>query len=92
MPGRTVAGLPCNIIVLDSEGIGALEEDSNHDTRIFSLAVLLSSMFIYNSVGALDEGALQGLSLVTSLAKHIRLKSTVERDFEDLSAHFPSFL
>jgi hypothetical protein len=37
-----------NIIVIDTEGIGALDEDSNHDTKVFSLAVLLSSLFIYN--------------------------------------------
>ncbi|MBK8156839.1 MAG: hypothetical protein IPK55_13030 [Streptococcus sp.] len=36
-------------MIVDSEGIGALDEDSNHDMRIFSLAILLSSYFIYNS-------------------------------------------
>jgi len=37
------------ILIVDSEGLGALDEDSNHDMRIFSLAILLSSYFIYNS-------------------------------------------
>jgi hypothetical protein len=51
-------------LVIDTEGIGALDEDSNHDTRVFSLAVLLSSLFIYNrfyfkySVGSIDENAI----------------------------------
>jgi hypothetical protein len=37
--------------VIDTEGIGALDEDSNHDTKVFSLAILLSSLFIYNRCG-----------------------------------------
>jgi hypothetical protein len=57
--------------VVDSEGIGGLDEDNNHDMRIFSLALLLSSYFIYNSTGSIDENALNNLSLVVNLTKHI---------------------
>jgi hypothetical protein len=64
------------VVVLDTEGLGALDEDSNHDVRIFSLAILISSYFIYNSVGSIDENALSSLSLVINLTKHIHLKST----------------
>lgn len=64
------------MLVLDTEGLGALDEDSNHDVRIFSLAILISSYFIYNSVGSIDENALSSLSLVINLTKHIHLKST----------------
>ena len=46
------------VFVVDSEGIGAFNEDSNHDTRIFLLALLISSYFIYNSMGPIDENAL----------------------------------
>ena len=60
---------------MDSEGIGALDEDADHDTRIFSLTILLSSFFLYNSIGALDESALENLSLVVNLTKHIHIKS-----------------
>jgi hypothetical protein len=58
IPGTTPEGDPINVIILDTEGLGALDEDSNHDVRIFSLAILLSSFFIYNSVGSIDENAL----------------------------------
>ncbi len=58
VPGQTVDGEPCNVVIIDTEGLGALDEDSNHDARIFSLAVLFSSSFIYNSVGSIDENAL----------------------------------
>ena len=64
------------MLVIDTEGLGALDEDSNHDVRIFSLAILISSYFIYNSVGSIDENALSNLSLVINLTKHIHLKST----------------
>lgn len=47
-----------NILIIDSEGIGSLNEDQTHDTRIFSLAILLGSCFIYNSVGSIDENAI----------------------------------
>ena len=46
--GQQPDGSPINVLVIDTEGIGALDEDSNHDTKVFSLAVLLSSLFIYN--------------------------------------------
>jgi len=35
-----------NVIVVDTEGLGALDEDTNHDNKIFSLALLLSSTFV----------------------------------------------
>lgn len=52
--GTTTDGEKINVIIIDSEGIGALDEDQNHDTKIFTLAVLSASTFIYNSVGSID--------------------------------------
>ncbi len=75
IPGLTPDGDPINVLVVDTEGLGALDEDSNHDVRIFSLAILLSSYFVYNSVGSIDENALQNLSLVINLTKHIHIKT-----------------
>lgn len=77
---------------MDSEGLGALDEDSNHDSRLFSLVILLSSCFIYNSVGSIDENAIQNLSLVVNLTKHINVKINNENiDSEDYAVYFPSF-
>ncbi len=59
------------MIVVDTEGLGAYDEDENHDSKIFLLALLLSSLLIYNSVGTIDENALNSLSLVINLAKKI---------------------
>lgn len=52
------------MIVMDTEGIGATDQVDNYDTKVFMLAMLLSSYFIYNSVGAIDEKAISNLSLV----------------------------
>ena len=81
------------LLLIDTEGFGALDTDSNHDIRIFTLAILLSSYFLYNSVGSIDESALQNLNFVINLSKFIRLKSgDTETDPEELSNLFPSFL
>lgn len=39
--------------------------------KIFCLAVLLSSNFIYNSMGSIDEQALQTLSFVLNFVSNI---------------------
>jgi chromosome segregation ATPase len=93
--GRTPEKEDVNVLVIDSEGLGALDEDSNHDVRIFSLAILLSSYFIYNSMGSIDENALQSLSLVVQLTKHIQIKASGmnhDVDPEEYSRYFPSFM
>jgi hypothetical protein len=56
---------------MDTEGLNAIDQDNNHDIRIFSLAILLASYFIYNSMGSIDENAIQSLNLVVNLTKHI---------------------
>ena len=43
---------PCFLI--DTEGLGAYDEEVNHDSKIFLIAVLISSLFIYNSVGIIN--------------------------------------
>ena len=95
LPGQTKNGVEINYIVVDTEGIGALDTNSQHDSTIFSLALLLSSFFIYNSVGSIDEGALNNLSLVVNLTKHIHVRSSAagaEDDGADFAQYFPAFL
>ena len=91
--GDSGKGKRLPLLLIDTEGFGALDTDSNHDIRIFTLAILLSSYFLYNSVGGIDESALQNLNFVINLSKFIRLKSgDTETDPEELSNLFPSFL
>jgi len=35
LTGQTPSGEPLNILLIDSEGIGALDQDSAHDNRVF---------------------------------------------------------
>ena len=77
------------ILVIDTEGISALDTTSTHDTKIFCLALLLSSYFIYNSVGSIDEEALNTLSLVVKVAEQIR---RADRNLPSADGVFPSFL
>ena len=68
-------GSKLNTLVIDTEGIGALNASSTHDARIFALAMLHSSFMLYNSMGPIDEAALENLSLITNLTKEIRFRS-----------------
>ena len=43
-----------NVLIMDSEGLGSTDEDINHDLRLFSITLLLSSSFMYNTLGAID--------------------------------------
>jgi hypothetical protein len=60
-----------DIILIDTEGFGGMDESLNHDSRIFLFSLLLSSYFIYNSLGSIDEAALSNLGLIINLAKDI---------------------
>ena len=79
-----------SIIVIDTEGFGGMDENLNHDSRIFLFSLLLSSYFIYNSVGSIDENALNNLNTVINLAKDIQTKSSGKQE-DDLHS-FPAFL
>lgn len=78
-----------DIILIDTEGFGGMDENANHDSRIFLFSLLLSSFFIYNSVGSIDENALNTLNLIINLAKDIQTKTNKGHDD---SENFPSFL
>jgi len=43
---------------MDTEGFGGIDEGENHDSRILLFSLLLSSYFIYNSTGTIDESAI----------------------------------
>lgn len=61
--------------MLDTEGIDAWDQTGQYSVQIFSLAVLLSSLFVYNQMGGIDEAALDRLSLVTEMTRHIRVRA-----------------
>jgi hypothetical protein len=81
-----------DILVTDTEGLGSLSATATHDSRVFSLALLLSSTFLYNSCGAINETSLNNMSLVSSIASHIHLTTGKDTSNEDLSSCFPKFI
>lgn len=50
------------LVLLDTEGLGSYQKTETHDVKIFSLAILLSSFFIYNSLTTIDDNAMDRLS------------------------------
>ncbi len=82
-----------DIILIDTEGFGGMDENVNHDSRIFLFSLLLSSYFIYNSVGNIDENALNSLNLIINLAKDIQINNNTDKNStEDVAQYFPSFM
>ena len=76
---------------MDSEGLGGVDKTQNYDIQVFTLALLLSSFFIFNSYGVIDENSLNSLSLVTNIANKIQAVED-EEDAAHLINHFPSFM
>ncbi|XP_006654786.2 guanylate-binding protein 3 [Oryza brachyantha] len=83
-----IDGTEYNLVLLDTEGIDAYDQTGTYSIQIFSLAVLLSSMFIYNQMGGIDEAALDRLSLVTEMTKHIRVRASGGRSTASELGHF----
>jgi len=91
--GYAPDGTPLNVLIIDTEGIGATDEDQNHDSKIFTLGLLLSSYFVYNSLNSIDENAIQNLSFIVNISKNIQLTGQREDvDPKDYSTYLPSFL
>jgi len=91
--GMEVGGAeePYDVLVVDTEGINALDRDQSYDLRIFTLALLLSSVFVYNSLGAIDEGAISTLSAVADVAAALKRENARPRSGVD-DADLPSLL
>ncbi|XP_032060882.1 guanylate-binding protein 1-like [Aythya fuligula] len=71
-PGHT-------LVLLDTEGLGDTEKgDTENDTWIFVLAVLLSSTLIYNSKGTIDQQAMDNLHYVLKLSECVQVKTAPE--------------
>ncbi len=89
---------PFPAYLIDTEGLGAYDEEINHDSKIFLIAILISSLFIYNSFGTIDEVALNNLSLILNLSKSLKIRNNSntldanENEGEEMAKYFPSLL
>lgn len=91
LPASNASDGDYQVLVLDTEGLGDVMASTTRDARIFSLALLLSSLFIYNSKGTIDQMAIETLGLVANISNHIRTSSE-DGDGDDLSQFFPGFM
>uniref|UniRef100_A0A8C5R8N9 GB1/RHD3-type G domain-containing protein n=1 Tax=Leptobrachium leishanense TaxID=445787 RepID=A0A8C5R8N9_9ANUR len=76
-----------------TKGIWMWCGNSKNDTWIFCLAVLLSSNLVFNSLGTIDQQAMEQLHYVTELTKRIRLRVSGQKEDETVQYKriFPSF-
>ena len=79
------------VLIIDTEGLASAFEDRNEsiDMVIFCLSLLLSSLFIYNSMKNIDESAIENLALVLNFAKKIQSKF---KEVGNYVSNFPSFM
>jgi hypothetical protein len=71
------------MILIDTEGLASTERSTNVDIKIFSLSILLSSLFIYNQMGPITENSLEDLALVGNLSNHISISQQKVQGQED---------
>jgi hypothetical protein len=71
-----------NVLLLDVEGLSdPMREDSDSskdDDVLFTLSVLLSSLFIVNTTGTIDAKKFEALQVATNLSERIRVANTNE--------------
>ncbi|CAJ0953401.1 unnamed protein product [Ranitomeya imitator] len=94
------------LVLLDTEGLGDVEKgNSQNDSWIFALTVLLSSTLVFNSVGTIDQQAMDQLQYpfrdlngkstvleVSELTEKIKVKASEQQsEFHDDSGEFKRF-
>jgi len=73
-------GKPVNVVLVDTEGLSDTNKNQTNDTRIFMLAILLSSHTIFNCTGVIDSDMITQLRLVTELTNRFRLSNAQKHD------------
>ena len=81
------------LLLLDTEGLSDPEKaDRNHDIWIFSLAILLSSTFVFNSTGTIDNNSLNDLYMTSELTEHLKVKAEGVEEGTEFDRVFPVFI
>lgn len=65
------------ILVLDTEGLNSIFRDKHIDGYIMSIALILSSVFVYNNFGVINEKELEELAAAIELTNWIDEKEIV---------------
>ena len=69
------------IIFIDSEGTNSVDLSTKiYDSKIFTLIVLISSLFIYNTNGNIDEKSINDLALAVHLSNIVATNAIEDKD------------
>jgi hypothetical protein len=84
-PDELTTACGAKLLLLDTEGMASMDQDEAYDAQVFALGLLLSSYFVLNSMGVIDEAAVDRLFLVSELSKHIsvQMKKKGDADGDD---------
>ncbi|CAD8099791.1 unnamed protein product [Paramecium primaurelia] len=81
------------IYFLDTEGSESGVKSQTHDAKIFALAILMSSTFMFNSIGCIDEQSIIQLHLTTLLSKNIQVQDHDNSNNENILGYYtPKFI
>ena len=89
------------VLLMDTEGLGSYTKTQAYDAKVFALAILLSSYLIYNSMGTIDDTAVENISLLVEVTKSLKTsapsssatsKTSSQPDDFDLHLFFPKFM
>ncbi len=67
-------------ILLDTEGLGSTDREFETDIKIFALSILLSSTFVFNQIGHINEQSIEDLSVVVRLTNELRIRDSTSEE------------
>ena len=69
--GKTPEGQDIDTYIVDTEGLGSDDAIENSDLQLASLAILISTQFIFNLQNAIDKQKIDQLNVFIELGSHI---------------------
>jgi hypothetical protein len=78
-------------LLMDTEGLHSSQRTTDVDLKIFALTVLLSSSFILNQMGPINERSLSDLHLIANLVKFFGQKKNKTGELQSEHKSFPDF-
>jgi len=80
------------IFLLDTEGLSAIDRETNFDMHILTLALLFSSTFMFNTRGVIDDRTLRDLHFVSTLASKILIAYDDIESEDNIKYYMPNFV
>lgn len=65
-------------LLLDTEGLFAYNRNEVVDSKLFLFSACVSSLLIYNTMGVINESAIEKFGFIAELGKHLKLEQMTE--------------